>query len=58
MVDLMLIMLINQQARSSGAAVIDGGLGVAKNLNIGGNGVIAGRLDVDNTQESTYLRVQ
>ena len=38
---------------TSGAAVIDGGLGLAKNLNIGGSGVIAGRLDVDDSTQST-----
>ena len=38
---------------SSGAAVIDGGVGIAKNLNIGENTVIAGRLDVDDTTQAT-----
>ena len=38
---------------SSGSLVVSGGVGIDKNINIGGSGVIAGRLDVDNTDTST-----
>jgi len=38
---------------SSGSLVVSGGVGINKNINIGGSGVIAGRLDVDNTDTST-----
>jgi len=38
---------------TSGSLVVSGGVGVDKNINIGGSGVIAGRLDVDNTDGST-----
>ena len=38
----------------TGAAVIDGGLGVGRNIKCGGDGagVIAGRLDVNDTVQS------
>ena len=38
---------------NSGALVVDGGVGVEKNLNVGGSGVIGGRFDVDNVDQST-----
>ena len=38
---------------SNGSLIVDGGVGIEKIFNIGGSGVIAGRLDVNNTEEST-----
>ena len=49
----MLIIQTESTSTTTGAAVIDGGLGLAKNINVGGSGVIAGRLDVDDTTQST-----
>ena len=40
---------------SSGALIVDGGVGIEKNLNVGGDTKIIGRLDVDGTDESTSI---
>ena len=38
---------LNQLAVSTGALVIDGGVGIAKNLNVGQNAKILGNLELD-----------
>ena len=38
---------------SSGALIVDGGAGIAKNLNVGGNAIIAGDLTIQGTQYIT-----
>ena len=42
-------------SKDSGALVVDGGVGVEKNLNIGGSGTFTGRLDVDDQTESSSI---
>lgn len=40
---------------SEGAVIVDGGVGIAKNLNIGGNETLSGRLIQTNTTESVNI---
>ena len=44
---------IDSSDKDSGALIVEGGVGIEKNLNVGANAVIKGRLDVDDTTNST-----
>ena len=42
-------------SKDTGALIVEGGVGIEENINIGGYGVIAGRLDVDDVTDSTSV---
>tara|TARA_R100001480_G_scaffold88794_1_gene95857 strand:+ start:11902 stop:15147 length:3246 start_codon:yes stop_codon:yes gene_type:complete len=42
-------------SKDTGALIVEGGVGIEENINIGGYGVIAGRLDVNDVTDSTSV---
>ena len=50
------ILAVDQSTdKDTGALIVDGGVGIEKNINVGGDSNIDGRLDVNDTTESTNI---